>query len=90
MTPQLFDTVPNQIYFGQKVAFMLNPMACHNSYWLPVGYDPFYYLKIGKVLTDWEGLIDSSTRLPDWQVNPVYTRVGPNRPTKSVDPDINF
>lgn len=63
-TPMLLDTIPNQVTYDMKIQFVLNPNICHNK--VPSGNDPFYYLKIGDTLTDWEGLIDSGTRLPDW------------------------
>lgn len=76
-TPMYIDTTPNQVTFGMTVNFMMNPNRVHSSGDLPVGiYDPFYYLKIGNTLTDWEGLIDSSTRLGDWTTGSVATRVG--------------
>ena len=62
-TPMLYDTTPNQVYAGQQIVFMLNPVSIFSK--LPKNYEPFYYLKIGKELTDWEGLIDSKTRLND-------------------------
>jgi hypothetical protein len=63
-TPMLHDTIPNQLTYGMTINFILNPNRCHNA--VGTGQDPFYYLKIGDTLTDWEGLIDSGTRLPDW------------------------
>lgn len=84
------DTTPNQVTFDMMVNFVMNANAAHEAGHLPAEYDPFYYLKIGKILTDWEGLIDSSTRLPNWIEGSVTTRVGNNRPEKSVDPDVNF
>ena len=70
---------------------MLDPKYCHNGGSLPTDWDPFYYLKIGKELVDWEGLLDSATRLPDWQVNSIVVKAaGSLRPTKKVDPDISF
>ena len=68
----------------------MQPNTCHYSTALPADWDPFYYLKIGKELTDWEGLIDSGTRLSTWTNSAVNTRVGKTRPTKSTDPDVNF
>jgi hypothetical protein len=62
-TPMLLDTIPNQVTYDMKIQFVLNPNQCHNN--LGAGFDPFYYLKIGDTLTDWEG-IDSGTRLPIW------------------------
>jgi hypothetical protein len=59
----LYDTTPNQVYAGQQIVFMLNPGSIFKK--LPKDNDPFYYLKIGKELTDWEGLIDCKTRLVD-------------------------
>jgi len=76
-TPMYIDTVPSQVAFGMTVNMMMNPNRVHSSGDLPkVTYDPFYYLKIGNTLTDWEGLIDSSTRLGDWVTGSVSTRVG--------------
>jgi hypothetical protein len=90
-TPELSDTVPNQVYAGSTLAFMLDPKYCHNGNALPSDWDQFYYLKIGKDLVDWEGSVDSSTRLPDWQVNSIVVKAaGALRPTKKVDPDISF
>lgn len=65
-TPELIDIVPSQVYYGETVAWMLNAKACHSRNALPTTWEPFYYLKIGKENSDWEGLIDSGTRLPDW------------------------
>lgn len=87
-TPQYTDTIPNQVTYGMTINMVMNANRCH--YALPVDWDPFYYLKIGKTLTEWEGLIDSGKRLPDWIINPVTTVVGKNPPSKSVDPDVNF
>jgi hypothetical protein len=53
---------------------MLNPGSIFKK--LPKDNDPFYYLKIGKELTDWEGLIDCKTRLVDNLIQSVSTRVG--------------
>jgi hypothetical protein len=87
-TPMLIDTVPNQVTYGTDINFMLNPNRCH--YGLSADFDPFYYLKIGDTLTDWEGILDSGFRLPEWQTRPAHTVVGKNKPAKSVDPDISF
>jgi hypothetical protein len=84
------DTVPNNVAFGMPINMVMNPNRCHNINYLPADWDPFYYLKLGNTFTDWEGLIDSGTRLPDWQNAPVTTIVGKNKPAKSVDPDVNF
>jgi hypothetical protein len=82
------DTIPSNVHFGMKINMVMNPNRCHNA--LPVDWDPFYYLKIGDTLTDWEGLIDSGVRLTDWQHSPVQTIVGKNKPAKNVQPDVNF
>jgi gamma-glutamyltranspeptidase len=65
-TPMYIDTVPNHVTFGMTIQMMLNPNRCHHVDSLPAEMDPFYYLKIGDTLTDWEGLIDSGFRLTDW------------------------
>lgn len=68
----------------------MNPASIPGK--LPKTYEPFYYLKIGKELTDWEGLIDLNTT-PTMAVNKLQsfpTRVGEMNPSKSADPDINF
>ena len=76
-TPMYIDTVPSQVAFGMNVNFFMNPNRVHSASDLPAGaYDPFYHLKIGNTLTDWEGLIDSSTRMGDWVTSSVATRVG--------------
>jgi hypothetical protein len=88
-TPQLYDTVPNQVYAGQGINFWLNPGQIFTK--LPTSYNPFYYLKLGNFQTDWEGLIDTKTRpsIPNrW--GPVSTIVGESQFAKSVDPDINY
>jgi hypothetical protein len=70
------------------INFVLNANKCHSI--LSSEFEPFYYLKLGQTHTNWEGKIDSSTRLLEWQIRPVTTVVGSNEPAKSVDPDINF
>lgn len=87
-TPSYIDTIPNQVTYGMTINMVMNPGRCH--YDLPADWDPFYYIKIGDTMTDWEGLTDSSTRLWTWQRSPITTTVGRNPPTKSVDPNINF
>ena len=58
------DTIPNQVTYGMTINMVMNPERCH--YDLPADWDPFYYIKIGDTMTDWEGLTDSSTRLSTW------------------------
>lgn len=89
-TPMYIDTVPSNVAFGMSVNFVMNPNLCHHSAHLPADWDPFYYLKIGDTLTDWEGLVDSSTRLKDWVTSSITTVVGKNKPAKSVNPDVSF
>jgi len=89
-TPMYIDTVPNQVFWGMTINMIMNPNRCHNPNYLPDGSDPFYYLKIGDTLTDWEGWITSETRMPDWQSTQIVTVVGKNRPIKSADPDVSF
>jgi hypothetical protein len=87
-TPMYIDTIPNQVTFGMTINMIMNPMRCH--YDIPADMDPFYYLKIGDTMTDWEGLVDSGTRLWTWQRTPLATRVGKNPPNKSTNPNVNF
>jgi IPT/TIG domain len=87
-TPQLMETVPNQVYAGQKINFWLNPANTTSD--LPKGYEPFYYMKLGTELTDREGFVDATTRLQANVWSTASTRVGGNPSSKSVDPDINF
>jgi hypothetical protein len=67
---------------------MMNPASCPLK--LPTTHEPFYYLKIGKDLADWEGLIDINTILTPNRIQPVQVRVGDMTPSKSEEPDINF
>lgn len=30
-TPMLHDTIPNQLTYGMKINFILNPNLCHNK-----------------------------------------------------------
>jgi hypothetical protein len=89
-TPMYIDTVPNHVTYGMTIQMMLNPNRCFASDSLPADWQPFYYLKIGDTLTDWEGLIDSGFRIPDWTTRPATMIVGKNNPAKSADPDVNF
>ena len=46
---------------------MIDPKYCHSNNALTNGvYDPFYYVKIGKTLVDYEGIVDNNTRLTEW------------------------
>lgn len=58
------------------INFVLNANKCHSI--LSSEFEPFYYLKLGQTHTNWEGKIDSSTRLLEWQIRPVTTVVGSN------------
>lgn len=88
-TPEIYDTVPNQLVAGQTINFYINPMNSWSSK-VPWNWEPFLYIKIGDTLTDSEGFIDQSTRPAGYTVSHIATRVGDNRPAKSVDPDINY
>ena len=87
-TPMLIDTIPNHVTYGMVITFVLNGNRCHAI--LSSEFDPFYYVKLGDKFTKWEGYIDNTTRLPEWQISSIKTVVGANEPAKSVDPDINF
>jgi hypothetical protein len=80
--------MPNQVFAGDKINFMINPASCPTK--LPSSYEPFYYLKIGKDLTDWEGLIDVKTKLTANRIQSVPTTIGESSPSKSEDPDVNL
>jgi hypothetical protein len=58
-TPQLHAVIPNEVYFGQRVDFMTNPMASivENE----KDMDPIMGMKIGRVNVNYEGMIDSGS-----------------------------
>jgi hypothetical protein len=87
-TPQLIDTVPNQVYAGLPMSFWLNAGQIFSV--LPKTYDPFYYVNLGGYLTDYDGLIDVNTRLPVNRVSSVTARAPSMPSTASADPDLNF
>jgi len=47
-------------------------------------------LKIGGYHADVEGLVDSGTRLSDWQIKSINTRVGNEETSKDAKPEANF
>lgn len=63
-TPMLIDTVPNQVTYGMTINFVLNANRCHSL--ISTDFEPFYYIKLGRTLTNWEGYVDNTTRLLDW------------------------
>ena len=87
-TPMYVDTVPSNVAWGMKINMVMNPNRCHND--IPADYEPFQHLKIGNILTEYEGLIDSSTRLSNWSIGAVSTIVGKNDPQRDAKPDANF
>lgn len=86
-TPILHDVVPNNVVFGMTVNMVMNPNNCGS---IPSYSDPFYYLKIGDTLTDWELNVNQTFRMPAWERTAIATVIGPNMPAKSQDPDASF
>jgi hypothetical protein len=73
-TPYIHDVVPNQVFLNQPVQFWINPNKIFDVH--PEGVEPIQWLGIGDALTDWEGLIDSSTKLNNYRVGTLNSLVG--------------
>ena len=65
-TPMLHDIVPNQVYYGQEIQWMINPMGALHSTSVESDLEPVEELRIGDATTDWEGYIDSGSRIPQY------------------------
>ena len=57
---------------------------------IPNNWEPYSAIKLGDRTTDWEGLIDSTWRSASYKVTSIPTRIGDNKPAKSVEPDVNY
>lgn len=57
--------VPNQVYYGMPVDFMVNVMGVTGNV-IPSDQEPMQYIKIDGSILDWEGIIDADTRLGDY------------------------
>ena len=68
--------VPNQVFYDQPVQFWINANGIFTSNHHPDGVEPIQWLGIGDALTDWEGLIDSGTRLGNYRVDTLNALVG--------------
>ena len=75
-TPLLFDITPSNVYFDQEISILVNPMMANNKNTISSEYDPVVHIKFDGTRTDSEGLIDYETRLSDYTVRPLTTRVG--------------
>jgi hypothetical protein len=75
LTPYIHDVVPNQVFLDQHVQFWINPNGIFAGTH-PDGVEPIQWLGIGSALTDWEGLIDSSTRLNNYRLGTLNSLVG--------------
>ena len=76
LTPYIHDVVPNQVFYDQPVQFWINANGIFTSNHHPDGVEPIQWLGIGDALTDWEGLIDSGTRLGNYRVDTLNALVG--------------
>ena len=66
-TPLIQDVVPNQVYYGMPVDFMVNQMGCNDE--VPDDQDPMKYIKIDETILNWEGIIDSETRINSYDID---------------------
>jgi hypothetical protein len=92
-TPMLHDVVPNQVYKGQKIQWLVNPVGSLHERSVESDKEPIQELRIGGALTDWEGLIDSGTRPAWYDVGGgglLTTIVGGQPPAKSSEARARF
>ena len=75
LTPYIHDVVPNQVFLDQPVQFWINSNGIFGGTH-PDGREPVTWLGIGGALTDWEGLIDSDTRLKTYRLDTLNALVG--------------
>jgi len=64
VTPVLYDTIPSNIYNGQKIQFMMQMRRTHAKEGTPSDAPPFESLRLGDklLITEYE----KDFRLPDW------------------------
>ena len=90
-TPQLYETIPSQVYKDQRVVFAIDTAyATGNNNILNSDMEPIQKMQIGGSNTYWEGIIDSSYRPSTYRIRPFRSIVGDQKPGKSTDPRIQF
>jgi hypothetical protein len=90
-TPMLADVIPNQVYRGQKIQYIINPMRALIDGAVASGELPIQELALGNVKTNWAETIDAETTLSAYQYkDPLNTIVGNHPPTKDVKPRALF
>ena len=58
-TPRLYDSIPNQVYDGAVIQFIVNPRNAQHSLLLEYGVDlPIESLKLDIIALDYETTID--------------------------------
>lgn len=65
-TPMLHDIIPNQVFYGQEIQWMINPLGALHGQTVENDLEPVEELRIGDATTDWEGFIDSGSRIAQY------------------------
>ena len=87
----LHDVIPHQVYRGQEIQYIVNPMqALHWKLRYP-GDLPIKELSLGGFLTNWSETIDADTKITAFTYrDPLTTYVGNHPPTKDAKPRALF
>jgi hypothetical protein len=87
----LYDIIPNQVYRGQKIQYIINPVRAHLDGSREDGELPIHELKLGSFHTNWAETIDAETKLTaNSYSTPLNTFVGNQPPAKDVKPSALF
>ena len=89
-TPLLYDVVPNQVFFDQDISLILNSQRANNKAVITADMDPVVHIKINGTRCDSEGSIDYQTRLDQYEIDALRTKVGNQDPGKNHKPEVRF
>jgi hypothetical protein len=90
-TPLLYDVIPNQVYRGQTIQYIVNPMRALLDGARAEGELPIQELSLSGIKTNFAETIDSETSLyPYHYRDPLTTIVGNHPPTKDATPSALF
>ena len=89
-TPLLYDVVPNQVFFDQDISLILNSQRANNKAVITADMDPVVHIKINGTRCDSEGSIDYQTRLSQYEIDALRTKVGNQDPGKNHKPEVRF
>lgn len=76
----LLDTVPSNIYKGQKISFVMDTLSAHRSYIVKDDEWAIHDIRIGNTLMDYSETVTQKTRIEGYREEPLKALVGDQAP----------